>query len=570
MSADRAPSNDATACANTVIDELVRGGVREFVMSPGSRNAPLSFALLEAESAGRLRIHVRIDERSAAFLALGLAKASGTPTALMCTSGTALANFHPAIIEADLSGTPLVVVSANRPQSLWGTGANQTIDQVGIFGPATREVVHLPAAGGPPANPLWRSRVCRVLAAAAGTDGRPGPVQLDIGFAEPLNPAYHESATEFAGRANGEPWTAVIAAPRIEGEISPPRRTLVFVGETSKSLAVSAVSSACEAGFPVHVEAGTSLSAAQRGCLDAGAWLLANEEFLDDYRPDHVVIVGRPTLTRSIGKLISRPRVGLSVISDHGEWSDPAGKASTTLVIGAVRITGTVDTQFATAWREADRRATAAVRTLDADGLDAGEVAAVVTRAGADVLVVASSNPIRDVDLRAQRRAVNLVVNRGAAGIDGLVSTAVGVALSLSDARTPAPQAKTVALLGDLALLHDSNGLVIGPDEPRPRLTIVVANNDGGAIFASLEQGAAEYAGQFERIFGTPHGVDIQSLCAATGTAYVEAKEASELAALLVENPAGIRVVEVKLDRADERPRRLGHALIVGKAINGD
>ena len=570
MSADRGPANDATACATVIVDELVRGGVREFVMSPGSRNAPLSFALLEAENAGRLRIHVRIDERSAAFLALGLAKATGTPTALMCTSGTALANFHPAIVEADMSGVPLVVVSANRPQSLWGTGANQTIDQVGIFGDATRDVVHLPAVTGPSANALWRSRVCRVLAAATGADGRPGPVQLDIGFAEPLTPAYDDSPTQFPGRANGEPWTAVIAAPRIEGEISPPRRTLIFVGETSASLAASAVSSACEAGFPVHVEAGTSLAAARDGCLDSGAWLLADEEFLDSYRPDHVVIVGRPTLGRSIGKLISRPRVGVSVISDHAEWADSTGKASTTLVIDAVRITGTVDTEFATAWREADRRATSAVRALDADGFDAGEVAAIVTRAGADALIIASSNPIRDVDLRAQRRAVNVIVNRGAAGIDGLVSTAVGVALSVSDARKPTPQAKTVALLGDLALLHDSNGLVIGPDEPRPRLTIVVANNDGGAIFASLEQGAPEYAGQFERIFGTPHGVDIQSLCAATGTAYVQAKGAGELASLLAEDPAGIRIIEVKLDRADERGRRLDQAAIVSKAINGD
>ncbi|PRZ39097.1 2-succinyl-5-enolpyruvyl-6-hydroxy-3-cyclohexene-1-carboxylate synthase [Antricoccus suffuscus] len=573
MTADRGPANDATACATVIIDELVRGGVREFVMSPGSRNAPLSFALLEAQDAGRLRIHVRIDERSAAFLALGLAKATGTPTALMCTSGTALANFHPAIVEADMSGTPLVVVSANRPQSLWGTGANQTIDQVGIFGRATRDVVHLPAVGGPPANALWRSRVCRILAAATGTVGRPGPVQLDVGFAEPLTPSYDESPSQYPGRANGEPWTAVIAAPRIEGEISPPRRTLVFVGETSTSLAASAVSSACEAGFPVHVEAGTSLAAAQRGCLDAGSWLLADEKFLDDYRPDHVVIVGRPTLARSIGKLTSRPRVGVSVISDHGEWSDPTGKASTTLVIDTVRISGTVDTEFATAWRDADRRATGAVRALDAgelDGgvLDAGEVAAVVTGAGADVLLVASSNPIRDVDLRAQRRAANVVVNRGAAGIDGLVSTAIGVALSVTDARLPAPQAKAVALLGDLALLHDSNGLVIGPDEPRPRLTIVVVNNDGGAIFASLEQGAPEYAAQFERIFGTPHGVDIASLCAATGTTYVEAKSASELALLLAQDPAGIRVIEVKLDRAEERRRRLDHAEAVSRAIH--
>lgn len=565
----RGPANDATACATVIVDELVRGGVTEFVMSPGSRNAPLSFALLEAENAGRLRIHVRIDERSAAFLALGLAKASGTPTALMCTSGTALANFHPAIVEADMSGASVVVVSANRPQSLWGTGANQTIEQVGIFGDAARDVVHLPAVTGPSANAMWRSRVCRVLAVATGADGRPGPVQLDIGFVEPLTPAYDESPTRYPGRAHDEPWTAVIAAPRIEGEISPPWRTLVVVGETSASLAASAVSSACETGFPVHVEAGTSLAAARDGCLDAGAWLLADDEFLDKYRPDHVVIVGRPTLGRSIGKLISRPRVGVSVVSDHADWTDPAGTASTALVIDAVRITGTVDTDFASAWRDADQRASSAVHALDAGGFDAGEVAAIVTRAGADVLLVASSNPIRDVDLRAQRRAVNVIVNRGAAGIDGQVSTAVGVALSVSDARKPAPQAKTIALLGDLALLHDSNGLVIGPHEPRPRLTIVVANNDGGAIFATLEQGAPEYAEQFERVFGTPHGVDMQSLCAATGTAYVEAKDADELASLLVENPAGIRVIEVKLDRADERARRLGHAAVVSKAING-
>lgn len=273
-SSDDAVTNGSTACATVVIDELVRGGVREFVMCPGSRNAPLSFALLEAEMAGRLRMHVRIDERSAGFLALGLAKATGTLTALMGTSGTAVANFHPAVIEADLSGTPLLVLTANRPQNLWGTGANQTIDQVGIFGSATRTAVHLPAVIGPSANAIWRSRVCRMLAAATGVDGRSGPAQLDIGFAEPLTPSYGEDLVAlYAGRKNGEPWTRTIAAPRIDGEINPPRRTLVFVGETTSSLAQTAVSSACEAGYPVHIEAGTSLAAAQEGCLGAGAWL---------------------------------------------------------------------------------------------------------------------------------------------------------------------------------------------------------------------------------------------------------------------------------------------------------
>jgi 2-succinyl-5-enolpyruvyl-6-hydroxy-3-cyclohexene-1-carboxylate synthase len=236
----------STALARVLVDELVRGGVREAVLSPGSRSAPLAFALADAEVAGRLRLHVRIDERSAAFLALGLAKASGRPVPVVTTSGTATANLHPAVLEADLSGVPLLLLTADRPPELRGTGANQTVDQLGLYGSAVRLFVELGTPGTRVGDvAAWRSRTCRVLAAALGELGTPpGPVHVNLGLREPLVPdGADDWAEPLDGRPAGAPWTArVAAAPAPAPQDDLPARTVVVLGDGPRAQAAAALS----------------------------------------------------------------------------------------------------------------------------------------------------------------------------------------------------------------------------------------------------------------------------------------------------------------------------------------
>ncbi|WP_106848581.1 2-succinyl-5-enolpyruvyl-6-hydroxy-3-cyclohexene-1-carboxylic-acid synthase [Blastococcus sp. Marseille-P5729] len=530
----------AVGLARATIRTLLLAGVREFVLCPGSRNTPLSLELAEAESRGLLRLHVRIDERTAAFLALGLAKGSGVPAAVVSTSGTAVANFHPAVVEASMSHTPIAVVTANRPLSMLGTGANQTIPQVGIFGDATRATVHV--ADERPDT--WQGALHKAVYAMGGSPVGQGPVQIDLGFSPPLVPTDPDFITPVQ---RDEPHLGIVAEAPIALVALPPR-SLVVVAECAAELAESAVRTAVSAGFPVHIEAGTSLTAANEACLRAGAFLLRSD-LIREWRPEHLLVVGRPTLSRPIPALVQSGDLEVTIVSDDPSITNPMQTGLPPARASKVEITGLVDADFARAWERADIAAAEVIDAQTREVFDAGAAVAVVAESRPDVLVVASSNPVRDLDERAVRRSQRVVANRGAAGIDGLVSTAVGVALAVAPART-------TALLGDLAFLHDANGLVIGPSEPRPDLTVVVVNNDGGAIFASLEQGAPEYAEHFERVFGTPHGADLEALCAATSTPYQRCGDAGALADALAAAADGIRVIEVPVSREQERERR--------------
>jgi 2-succinyl-5-enolpyruvyl-6-hydroxy-3-cyclohexene-1-carboxylate synthase len=531
--------NPSTAHAQVIVDELVRGGVTDAVLCPGSRSAPLAFALHTADVAGRLRLHVRIDERTAGFLALGLALRSGRPVPVVTTSGTAVANLHPAVLEASHAGVPLLVLTADRPPQLVGTGANQTVVQPGIFGAAVRlALTTSPATDPERENGPWRAAVGRVLGAALGTP--PGPVHMNMPFAEPLVPDPGDAP---AGRPGGAPWTAV-ARSHIEAgplPLDPAAPTLVVAG-------AGAPRSVRDWGLPVVAEPASGVWDAG---LRAGPWLLG--ALPDDLRPAQVVVAGRPTLHRPVQRMLADPRVAVYALAD------PDGRPFTD-VPGTVRAVGaaprwTPSPDWTARWLDAD---TAATKALD-DALD--DPAAPVglrlarTLAGAlpgdALLVVGSSNPIRDVSLAAAPRGdMRVLANRGVAGIDGTVSTAIGAAL--------AHGGPAYALLGDLTLLHDTTGLVIGPDEPRPDLTIVVLNDGGGGIFGLLEQGAPEHAGSFERIFGTPHTVDLPALAAATGVAHVRVDDPSALPAAVEPRP-GIRLVEVPADRTT---LRTGHAAI--------
>jgi 2-succinyl-5-enolpyruvyl-6-hydroxy-3-cyclohexene-1-carboxylate synthase len=540
--------------ARVLVDELVRCGVRDAVLCPGSRNAPLSFALHEVDAERRLRLHVRIDERSAAFLALGLALGSGVPVPVVCTSGTAAANLHPAVLEAHHAGVPLLAVTADRPPELIGTGANQTVQQRGLFGAAVRDARVLDTSGGGPTQDArCRSAVDRVVAAARGAlGGWPGPVHLDVPLAEPLVPDADDGPRESpAGRGAG-PWTVLPAAARpvLPVEVDLGRRTLVVAGHGAGP---------APAGLPLVAE---PTAACWPDALAAGPWLLGAGVLT----PEQVVVLGRPTLHRSVARLLAAPDVAVTVVTADPQWTDVAGTAGAVgTVLDAV---GDPDPAWLAAWRAADVTAADVVRTtVEAHSAATGvHVARDVVAALPDgaVLVVGSSNPIRDVALAARPRpGLTVLSNRGVAGIDGTVSTAVGAALARQDParqgrvsrdRTQhgwVPGGASYALMGDLTFLHDANGLLIGPGEPRPDLTIVVANDDGGGIFGLLEQGSPEHAAAFDRVFGTPHGTDLAALCAAHHVEHVRASLA-DLPAALAPRP-GLRVVEVRTERTDLR-----------------
>jgi 2-succinyl-5-enolpyruvyl-6-hydroxy-3-cyclohexene-1-carboxylate synthase len=538
------PVNRSTALARLVVDELVRCGVTDAVLCPGSRNAPLSFALHAADSAARIRLHVRIDERTAAFLALGLALRSGRPVPVATTSGTAVANLHPAVLEAAHAGVPLLVLTADRPPELIGTGANQTIVQPGIFGAAVRWAGSCAsdAVAAPGRSTVVRSTLARAVAAATGSvGGPPGPVHLNLPFAEPLVP--DGSVADPAGRPDGRPWTAVSrpvrSAPPLP--LDPRAPTLVVAGHGAPPLPSTPSSTPSSTAVPLLAE---PTAASWPAAVRTAPWLAE----VAALRPAQVVLAGRPTLHRPVQRLLADPDVAVYALSD------PDGR-SWTDVAGSVRAVGSwapleQPAGWLRRWRQADEAAAAVLdRALDETAPAGLRLARELVAALPDCaqLVVGSSNPIRDVSLAAvPRPGLTVLSNRGVAGIDGTVSTAVGAALA-----HPGPG---YALLGDLTLLHDVTGLVLGPDEPRPNLTLVVLNDRGGGIFSLLEQGAPEHAAAFERVFGTPHRVQLPALCAALGVPHrgVDLRDAGALAAAL--GPAdGLRLVEVQADRSQLR-----------------
>ncbi|MGH3976080.1 MAG: 2-succinyl-5-enolpyruvyl-6-hydroxy-3-cyclohexene-1-carboxylic-acid synthase, partial [Pseudonocardiaceae bacterium] len=393
--------NPSTALATVLVDELVRCGVRHAVLCPGSRNAPLSFALHAAEQAGRLALHVRIDERSAAFLALGMALRSGTPVPVVCTSGTAAANLHPAVLEAHHAGVALLAVTADRPAELVGTGSNQTVHQAGLFGAAVRAAPLLAAPSGRDQQAHWRSTVDRAVAAARGTlGGEPGPVHLNVPFREPLVPAADPDTepnrlAALEGRPTNQPWTAVPTGlpVRVEVELDLSRRTIVIAGHGAGPAPPE---------LPLIAE---PTAPSWSDGLAAGPWLLGSPVG-DQLRPEQVLVLGRPTLHRPVQRLLADPSIAVTVLTDRPEWTDVAGNA---IAVGtALRCTGVPDPGWLRRWRQADAQAAAAVSSIvdghpDATGLGVARLMVSALPDGA-LLLLGSSNPIRDVSLAARPR----------------------------------------------------------------------------------------------------------------------------------------------------------------------
>ncbi|HEX3920970.1 MAG TPA: 2-succinyl-5-enolpyruvyl-6-hydroxy-3-cyclohexene-1-carboxylic-acid synthase [Streptosporangiaceae bacterium] len=577
--------NPSTAFGTVFADELIRCGVREAVLAPGSRSAPLALALFDRSSSGprpgqALRLHVRVDERSAAFLALGLAKAGRRPVALVCTSGTAAAHFHAAVIEADEAGVPLIVLTADRPPELRGTGANQTIDQIKLYGGAVRWFCE---AGVPETRPgmagYWRSLACRAWALASGeAGGFPGPVHINVPLRDPLVPGTGPGEADWpeslAGRPGGAPWTSMAGVAELgdRAGLDWTERGVVVCGDGDYDPA-PLLELAEAASWPVLAEPSSS---ARQGpnALAAYGYLLDAPGFAASHRPDVIVSAGRPGLSRGqIAFLRGAPGAAgprhVVLAQGPGRWADPARSA--TQVAAEVRLSGPGPGR-PSAWLADWKRADAAARRAADEVLDsaaelteprlARDLAAALPPGA--LLWAASSLPVRDLDQQmSPRDGLRILASRGTSGIDGLASSAIGAAL----AHQAAGGGPAAALLGDLALVHDAPGLMLGPAEPRPDLCLVVVNNDGGGIFSTLEQAA--FPGPFERVFGTPHGTDIGLLARAAGIPHAILDRAAGLPDAL--RGTGLRIIEMRTERgagADLRARlrRVATAAAAGAA----
>ncbi|WP_052317293.1 2-succinyl-5-enolpyruvyl-6-hydroxy-3-cyclohexene-1-carboxylic-acid synthase [Corynebacterium terpenotabidum] len=638
--ADRAPTTDdcsgtlfpATLVAAVLVDELIRTGVREAVVCPGSRSAAPALAFAEADRLHRLRLHVRTDERSAAFLALGLARRSARPVPVLMTSGTAVANCLPAMVEATASGVPLLILSADRPGSYQGTGANQTIVQAGIFGVHAVASLTLDAALHEDVDHRQiRTTVDRAVTAALDLFGggvRAGGVQLNMPFVEPLVPgstadvslAARIAAEEMvdananananaAGAtvaAEATPWRAAArpatALPRATTPVRATvpttptvtvdlgHRTLVIVGDvrdrtwatevldTLADVPTIAEPTAPAPGTPVH-PAAAGLFSGSIGS-DSAADRAADRSDTAQLRPEQIILVGRPTLHRSVSRLLADPKIRVVALTDRDVIPDVAHTVrewGRSVILAGEHPAGWL--------RVCEAASAVAVETVQE--LLAGEdftglhVAAAVTDAlrDGDALVLGASSAVRDASLSGLPfDGVWAVSNRGAAGIDGTVSTAVGVALAHASDRPELVRApRTVALMGDLTVLHDMNGFTIGPGEPHPdNLVVVVANDDGGAIFETLEAGNrglrqfADGADAFNRVFGTPTGADFGALCTGHGVAHRRVESLTELSAALDEHAEGYTdgflVIEAAVSRA---PRAELHAALRAKTTLG-
>ena len=498
--------NASTALAEVVVDELVRGGVRNFVVAPGSRSAAVAIAAARRDD---VTLTVLIDERSAGFFALGIGKATGQPAAVLTTSGSAVAHLFPAVVEADTGRVPLVLLTADRPPELHGVGENQTIEQFGLFGSSVRAAIALgPAEHVPAGNADWRADVCRALDAAVD-----GPVHLNLAFREPLVPETDDGRTrgrpfEFdtGGRSGGARWLVGVPHPPetmvLEDRWTAPERGVVVAGDAPHISLQTIDRLAAALGWPLIVEPTAGGRPAQ--AISAAHHVLSDPLLAERLRPDVAIVIGRISLSRPVmGWLASVPRL----LVDSRITRPPDSNAECAAGWPVIEGIGPREGAWRRQWLEVEA---VARRTLD-EWLDgAGLVEPRIARDVADavpqggVLLAASSMPIRDLDLAMRPGGVRVLSNRGASGIDGIVSTAFGIA-SVS----PTP---VVVLIGDLALLHDANGFLV---EPRPNVVFVVVNNDGGGIFSFLPQ--VRQTDVFERVFGTPHGRSFEMLAAFHG-----------------------------------------------------
>ncbi|MCL1800131.1 MAG: thiamine pyrophosphate-binding protein [Promicromonosporaceae bacterium] len=632
----------AVSNARALVAELVRAGVRHFVISPGSRSAPLAYAVGEAAARDELTLHVRLDERGAGFFAVGLAKRLSHPdnlvserpcgtlvsptttVAVICTSGTAVANLHPAVLEADLARLPLLLLTADRPAEQQGVLASQTVDQLGIFGTAVRGLLPLEAPENNLADTSEAANVsdldtarktAREALILATNPENPGPVQVNLRYREPLHPSDLDSQhapTEFMQCAVVEP--VETTAPEVsrffesrisrcsEPEASPPsdRSGDPFLpGDPTRTVVIAGDGAGPLAAALAHAQGWPLLAEPSSGSFGNGivGYRMLLPLVGKPCQPLHAVVVGRPTLNRAVNALLSDPKVAVTVVAPGSPpWPDAWRNTARFLRGLAPRwFEPAVEapSAFAQTWSRASDIAAEVFRCAATELTGRlGYLAAAREVLNAQVesgpLVVGASNVIRDLDLlggaldcdesRFARGSARvplgpILANRGVAGIDGTIATALGIASA--DQASTRSTGPARLFLGDLAFFHDANSLLTGVLEQRPQLQIVVANDAGGSIFSTLEHGAWA-AGDpsrerlFQRVFTTPQQGDIAALCAGFDVGYRRVRSRSDLKAVLRDPGLGVEVVEITLDASGRLAATRQLALAIAGELNGN
>jgi 2-succinyl-5-enolpyruvyl-6-hydroxy-3-cyclohexene-1-carboxylate synthase len=598
----RAGSAPATDAAAALLAALIDLGIRHVVLSPGSRSQALALVAAELESRGAVRLHGRIDERVAGFTGLGIGRETGMPAVVVCTSGTAAANLLPAALEAHHAGVPLLLLTADRPPELRGVGANQTTRQPGLFSSATRLETDLPVPdatdpeGDGGQSLMMRQVAADAVAAALGAGTRAaGPVHLNLPFREPL-------AGDLPGWL-GVPTTELTAAADVDLDAAPVDLVVEDeasgalyqggggIGEADQPTQPDEIPHILARGPRTVVIAGADAGPDAETLAHAGGWPLIAEivsgarfgrnlvhgyrRLLEDPqlggRIERVIVLGHPTLSRQTSALLSHPEVEVFAVRGPGE---PLNLNAATIALDAVGVaTGTVDRDWLGAWLRASRDAALdlAPPAPDADGLSSAvpeerlgairaELNAVRTpldRTGLvdavwratwphDRLMFGSSRLVRVADDRLGRKKVPVHANRGLAGIDGTIATAMGIALASQADGGPGV---TRVLLGDLAALHDVGALLLPPRESEPRIQVIVGNDGGGTIFDDLEVAAVAGTAAMDRVLYTPHATRFEHLALAYGWEYLRVNTRSALDQALTSPVGGRQLIEVPLPR---------------------
>ena len=507
--------NPSTLLARVIVRQILEAGVTDVVISPGSRNAPLSIAFHQASTKGLINLHVRIDERTAAFFALGIAKASGRPVPIVCTSGTAVANYHPAVLEASHSNIPLFVITADRPAALRRTGANQTTEQARIFGKAVRYFADISGAAYPLELPLNSLQT--------------GPVHLNVQFEEPLladnDTTWLDGLTVSPPRIFDRKKSGTLASKSTRG--------LLVIGHDRGGLAAEDVKKfADQLGWPILSEDPLTFPNASAHA----SLFLTSTVIAKDLAPDTVIVIGRTTLSRSVNALIKSARATF-VIDPRITTVDTDRLAEKKFTELPELYTAPADSEWLAKWAKYSERTAKVVKEIStwSEPLIAREISQNLPDGA--TLFIASSRPIRDIEaFGAARSGIQTFANRGLAGIDGNISTALGIATA---------HKSTFAVLGDLAFLHDLTGLI---HREEINLRIFVINNDGGGIFSTLPQRGSI---GFEQVFGTPHGLDPAAIASSMGIGATSITSVEQLREEIKKPVSGISVVVCQVPSRD-------------------
>ena len=502
-----------------IIDQMIKSGVRDVVISPGSRNAPLTMSLWRAAEKKRISLHTRIDERSAAFLALGIAKATKVPTVVICTSGSAAANFYPALLEAHHSDIPLIAVTADRPKRLWKTGANQTTTQVGMFPAAVDSTINIFAGGMEPGQvQSWRNTIAQVI-------DNSRPAHINVEFDEPL-----VGPLDWVEPLHCEVEVSVSKPSERKALQKSSPHGVILVGHDRAGIPWQEIVNFSQStGWPILSE--NPLLGDQ--VIAHASLILASEARRSELKPEIAMVIGRLTLTRAMGAYLSLAEYQV-VVDRRSEDIDTERKADEIHRTLPLIPTGfSIDKSWSAKFQGFSESISSRLSSIILGWSEPSVAAAIAAELPHNsTIFIASSRPIRDVEAFATpREGIESFANRGLAGIDGNISTAYGIALMRKN---------TYAIPGDLAFLHDINGLLIGADEKSANLTIIVISNDGGGIFSTLPQ--RDVPG-FEKIFGTPHGRDLVSIAESYGIPAVAVRTLDALRAQLARQTQGVNIM---------------------------